>query len=186
MKTTKLLLAVAALACGLLTTTGCKTTNPVTGVREFDPAKTEKVKAFSENISKIVLRRALTRFTNEAPTIELYTRALGGVFCEMQRTKQFSPESLEAGVEALVLPKLENPEALAYMHDARDIIFATYRTFYSDRFTAELGPEDWLTAVADIFCNSIDQGLRDLGKPGVKPGAAIPATAPYDRTVWES
>ncbi len=178
MKMTPILaLAAALLTAGL--TSGCTTTRTTTTtnpdgttntvvVKVPDPVKTEKVKAVAESVSTLVLRRALQRFPKEADEIARYARAVGAVFCEMQATKKFNPESLEAGIAAIALPLITDEKVAAYVADARDVLKVTYRVFYADRFDAELPADKWPAVIADIFCNSIDRGLKDSGRAGVK------------------
>ncbi len=161
----KMTMLAVALSVGLIT--GCTTTGP-NGTKVPDVARTEKVKAVAESVSTLVLRRALQRFPTEADEIARYARAVGAVFCEMQATKKFNPESLEAGIAAITLPLITDETVAAYVADARDVLKLTYRVFYADRFDAELPPEKWPAVVADVFCNSIDRGLKDSGRPGVK------------------
>ena len=137
-------------------------------VKVPDKVKTEQVKDVSEAVVKVAMRRALQQFPNEAENIALYARAAGGVFCDMKATGKFSPETLEAGIYALVLPEITNKEALTYLQDARDLMLLTYRSFWRQRFEAELNPDKWPAVVAEIFCDSIDQGLKDSGRIGVK------------------
>ena len=44
----------------------------------------------------VALRRSLARFPKDSDAIAVYARAVGGIFCNMQQTHQFSPEALEA------------------------------------------------------------------------------------------
>ena len=186
-------LFAAMIGGALLTITACTTTrqeprvgpdgstNNVT-VKVPDPVKTERVKTVAETISTMALRRALDRFKDDADEIAKYARAVGGVFCQMHATKRFSPDALETGIAELILPELKDPETRGYVLDARDVLKATYRAFYADRFSAELPPDEWPAVVAEIFCKSIDQGLKDSGRPGVasRPPAPSAAAAP----VW--
>jgi hypothetical protein len=181
------------ISAALLTLTACTTTRqePRIGpdgstnfvpVKAPDPVKTERVKTVAETISTMALRRALDRFPKDAEEIAKYARAVGGVFCQMHATKKFSPDALETGIAELVLPELKDAETRGYVLDARDVLKATYRAFYADRFSAELPPDEWPAVVAEIFCKSIDQGLKDSGRPGVasRPPAPSAAAAP----VW--
>ncbi len=170
MKTKLTLVMIVTLLCAGCTTTKV-TTNPdgtTTTTRVPDPVKTEKVKAVAETVSTMALRRALARFPQDSDEIAKYARAVGAVFCTMQSTKQFSPEVLEAAVAQLTLPLIKDTDAQTYIADARDVMRLVYRQFWADRFSAELPPEQWPAVVADIFCNSIDQALRDSGRAGVK------------------
>ena len=151
---------------------GCKTTTPQ-GQRVPDKAGTAKVVAVAEGVSRIALVQALKRFPSQADQIALYARAVGGIFCDMQRTKKFSPESLVAALDALANTPLSeewigDPAVREYVTDARDVLVTAYRIFYADRFSAELSPDEWPAAVAEIFCVSIDAGLKDSGREGVK------------------
>lgn len=96
----------------------------------------------------------------------------------MQRTKEFSPETLESALAGLLLPKIENPDVVRYVQTARNALLATYKIAYAKRFNAELDPNEWPAVVADIFCNAIDTALRDSGRNGVRLAAGVlPPTA---------
>jgi hypothetical protein len=180
MKTLLPFLAVCALAF-----TGCTTTRQEVRVlpdgsttnvtvKVPDVATTAKVKSAADGLFSMGIRRSLARFPKEADTIAFYATAVGGVFCDMQARKQFDPSTLEAGIAALVLPHVEDPELKLWIADARDALRATYGILWADRFSAELPPDEWPAVVADIFCDSIDRGLKDSGRPGVKTIAKLP------------
>jgi len=177
-------LILAALCVAAFT--GCKTTqvvtNPdgsVTTNRVVDVAKTEQVKDAAEAITGMAFRRILGQFPTEAETISKYAAAAGNVLCEMNRTQQFDPFVLEAGLSRIVLPRIQDEDARLWVLDARDAIVMVYKSFYRQRFTAELPANEWPGAVAEVLCNSIDRALIDSGRTGVKQ--PLPATADVER-----
>ena len=179
MRATKYLTGLICIAVSALLT-ACHTTDPSTGQRVPDKAKTEQVKALVQGVTEFAFTEALAQFPQDADQIALYARAAGGVFCEMYHSKQFSPEALEAALSALLLPKIENPDTLRYVQTARNAILTTYRMAYAKRFNAELNPDEWPAVVSEIFCASLNQGLINSGRPGVpnRYDSTLPPTAP--------
>jgi len=155
-------------ALALVVLTACTTTNPQTGAKVPDKAKTEEVKAVAQGVVTFAITESLSQFPKDADTIALYARAAGGVFCDMKATKQFSPETLEASLFALALPEIKDAETRKYITTARNAVVAAYKIAYAKRFNAELNVDEWPYAVADIFCAAIDQGLKDSGRTGIK------------------
>lgn len=162
---------------------GCHTTQVSTAPdgtartnRVYDVAKTEAVKAIAQGTVTFAFTEALAQFTNDANQIALYARAAGGVFCEMKATAEFSPETLEAALFNLALPRIENDDTRRYLQHARNLILSGYKVAYAKRFTAELSPEQWPYVVAEIFCNSINESLINSGRPGI--GGVTPGVLP--------
>lgn len=179
MKTTLYtLLLISAIS---IASTGCFTTNQATGQREPDRARTEQVKAIATGAVTFGITEAFSQFPKDADKIELYARAAGGVFCEMQATHQFDPATLESGLYNLSLPHIEDEEVRRYLTTARNLIITTYQSVYAKRYRAELNPDEWPAVTAGIFCDAIDRGLKDSGRRGVKGvdvTGVLPATAP--------
>lgn len=167
---TKNALFITAISCLTLLVSGCKTRmiDPNTGeaVQKYDPVKTEQVKAAVEPVAAGALRRAIQAYPQNADEIAKYARAVGAVFCQMDTDKAFSPESLLAGLSAIDTPL--NKLADGYVIDVKNAIVAVYRIYYAERFRAALPADQWPAVVSGIFCASIDQGLRDAGRPGIK------------------
>lgn len=164
----KLRLIVTAAACIFIAGcySGCKTANPTTGVKEFDPVKTEKVKAAIEPIVSSAVRRVVASNPKHSDEIALYLRAVGGAVCSISDTGEASPETLIAAIDAATvnLQAGVDPEII----DGKNAIIAVYKILYADRFKAELPPDEWPKNVCDVICQAIDQGLKDAGKPGVR------------------
>lgn len=166
MKTTirfKAILAVITLLA-VCAVTGCKSTNPTTGQREYDPVKTEQVKAAIEPIAAGAIRRVIQNSPEHADEIANYLRSVGSIFCSMETNGSFSAEYLVREADRLTAPMLRDN----YVVDIKNAILALYRINYADRFRAELPSDKWPRHVAALFCASIDRGLRDAGKPGVR------------------
>jgi hypothetical protein len=166
MKTTIRFKSILALLtiCGLCVFAGCKTTNPTTGQKEYDPVKTEQVKAAIEPIAAGAIRRVVLNSPQHADEIANYLRSVGRIFCSMETNGNFSAEYLISEADKLTAPLIKDN----YVADIKNAILALYRINYADRFKAELPPDKWPRHVASLFCASIDRGLRDAGKPGVR------------------
>lgn len=161
----KLILAFAASALvGATVTvpfmTGCTTLNPATGQHEFDPAKTDKVKAAVEGTLAIALRRVVSADS------EAYLRTVGTVFCQMSSSGQFDPVFVADAVDRSTADLQGRADPL--LIDAKDLLLVLYKINYADRFKYDLSGEKWPKNVADVVCTSIDQALKDSGRPGVK------------------
>ena len=144
-----------ALACA-----GCKTFNPVTGQQEFDPVKTETVKAVAAPVVASAVRRVTTDENAD------YLRAGGAVFCAASRSGQLDPVFLIDALEAATVSRQARVDPLVI--DAKNLLVALYKINFNDRFRAELPPDKWPKNVADVLCEAIDLGLKDAGRPGVK------------------
>jgi hypothetical protein len=138
---------------------GCTTTNPQTGQNEFDPVKTEQVKAALEPVITQGVRRVLAHNKSHAAEIAQYVGAAGHVFCEMDRTGNFEPSYLITELDKLVAPNIGDD----YLLSIKDAAIALYRINYAQRFTAELPENEWPRQVANLFCQAITRGL--LGVP---------------------
>lgn len=167
------------LICCLLVFTACKSINPTTGVREYDPVKTESVKAALEVPVKGGIRRSILNSPQHSDEIANYFRSVGSVFCKMQTTAQFEPSTLIDELNKFKIPQLENQ----IVADVKDAMVAIYRILYAQRFTAELSPEKWPYHVADFFCKAINTALIDAGKPGVSAQLINQALAAYTKAM---
>lgn len=156
--------ALIAIMIGGIVLTACKSTNPQTGQREFDPVKTEQAKAAIQPLIAGAVRRVLAQNPDKAEQIADYLRAGGSVFCNMDLTGQFDPLVLAEKLDALVAPKVKDD----YLLDIKNAAIALYRVNYAERNRAELPPEQWARQIAGLFCAAIDQGLKDSGRLGVR------------------
>lgn len=163
MKTYRIVCAVLTIAAVCIFA-GCRSTNPTTGQREYDPVKTEQVKAAIEPIAAGAIRRVLQNSPQHSDQIAGYLRSIGGIFCAMETNGNFSAEYLITEADKLTAPLLKDN----YVVDIKNAILALYRINYADRFKAELPPDKWPRHVASLFCASIDRGLKDAGKPGIR------------------
>lgn len=154
---TRLVAAVAVLSIGI----GCKTINPTTGEKEYDPAKTEAVVAAVSLPASSAIRRALNRSPQHATEIATYIRAAGMVFQEMTVTKKFDPADLLKALDQMVVIKNDT------IIDLKNVAVALYSIFWAQRFQAELAPDAWMLHVANTFATAIDRGLKDAGMLGL-------------------
>src|SRR5690349_3808610 len=81
---------ICALALSILC--GCKTVNPQTGVKEFDPVKTEQVRA----VIKPMVSGGVAALLQKVPTSRPYIEQAAGAVCEMRDAKAFDPVNLRA------------------------------------------------------------------------------------------
>ena len=166
----RLLAASLCVACLSLASTGCTTVNPATGQAQFDPVKTEDVKAALEVPVVSAIRRTILNSPQHALEISTYFRSLGKIFCSMEATTNFSPATLMAQADALLSPRLKE----SYLIEIKDSIVLLYKLNYNKRFTAELPPDQWAYQTSSFFCAAIDRGLKTAGQPGVNDLTAQP------------
>lgn len=164
MKIRTLLTAVVLAAS--LALVACKSTNPATGKKEYDPVKTEQVKAAVEPILASGVRRVLANNPEHGDEIAGYMRSVGYVFLSASESGELGPEQIiEAADRATA--GLQNGVDPAII-DGKNALIALYRILYGDRFKAELPPDKWPKHVADVIAQAVDQGLKDAGKPGLR------------------
>lgn len=154
------LITVGTLALAMIVA-GCKTLNPATGQKEYDPAKTSAVVSAVSVPASSAIRRALNRSPQHANEIAGYLRAAGGVFQEIAVTKEFDPIKVAAKLDEIVVIKNDT------VIDLKNLGIALYTIFYSQRLRAELAPDSWMIHVADTFASAIDRGLKDAGMLGL-------------------
>lgn len=163
-------LAVALLLPALLTT-GCKTTTSVNPdgttnvVKYVDPIRIQQAEAVIEPAASRVLRRAIERSPEHAQEIGDYARAIGGIFCHMIAHNNFSVEYLvDASDKATERLAFKSSEVL----DAKNAAVALYKIFAADQLVWQLPDNQWLRSICELFCNSVDQALKDSGQIGIK------------------
>ena len=139
MKTTKLLCGL--FTASLLVLPACKSTDPTTGEKKFDPVKTEQVKAAIEPLVAGGVRRVIANSPQHADDIASYFRNLGTVFCKMRDSGQFSPDYLVAEADKATAPLQAKVDQ--YAIDLKNGVLSLYRIFYADRLRAELPPDKW-------------------------------------------
>jgi hypothetical protein len=150
------MLAIAGL-------TGCAT-NPTTGKLQLDTAKLSKIEKALEPVAASATRRAIANSPQHADEIATYLRGVAGVFCDMQARGKLDPATAIAGIDALALPQLGSGDVA----DIKNSVIAIYEIAWDDRLSVTLPPDQWAAQVANLICNSIDRGLKDAGRTGVK------------------
>ena len=166
-----LLAAVVTLSLTMMTT-GCKTTEVINPdgstniVKVVDPVKLQQAKDALVPVVSSVLRRAIARSPEHAAEIGNYSRAIGQVFCKMVTEKKFTPDYLidaadkdTQGLQANVPPEII---------DMKNAAIALYKMFLSDQVMVAIPDNAWAMNVSQLFCESIDQALKDSGQAGVK------------------
>lgn len=168
-KTLIALFLLAALALPVaLTNTGCTTTGTGTNaVTTIDPVKLQQAQAAIEPAAASVLRRAILNSPQHAKEIGDYARAVGGVFCQMKaNNNNFTPQYLIDSVNTATANLQAN--APAEVIDAKNAAIALYKIFFADNLTVQIPANGWPSAVTGLFCDAIDQALKDAGQVGVK------------------
>jgi hypothetical protein len=148
---------------------GCKTAGKTASgepTRIYDPVKTQQVKDAVTPVVASVVRRVINNSPQHADEIARYFHAVGAVFCSASETGQLGPEQVLDAMDAATaeLQAGLDDEII----DGKNLLMALYKINYGDRFKAELPPDQWPRNVADVICDSIDRGLKDAGKPGVR------------------
>lgn len=157
-------LGVLILCLGLTVgAVGCRTSSGT-----FDPIKTEQVKTVMEPLVRIPVRRTIMNSPQHADEIGNYYRGMAHVFCQMAVNKQFDPITLTSGFNEIIKPKGLRDADIQTLLDFKVALEQLYRTYWNDRFRAELPSEGWMYNVADFFCTAIDNGLKDAGQAGAK------------------
>lgn len=143
--------------------TGCKTADG-----QFDPMQTQQVKDVMEPFVRIPVRRSIMNSPQHSDEIGTYYRGIAHVFCQMAVNKQFDPVTLTSGLNEILKPQGLKSEDVQMLLDFKVALEGLYRTYWNNRFRAELPSESWMYNVADFFCTAIDNGLKDAGQAGAK------------------
>lgn len=162
MKKNILSVIVVSTVC-LLGVPGCKTADG-----HYDPVQTQQVKDVLEPFVRIPVRRTIMNSPQHADEIGNYYRGLAHVFCQMAVNKQFDPVTLTSGFNEILKPKRLRDADIQTLLDFKVALEQLYRTYWNDRFRAELPSEGWMYNVSDFFCTAIDNGLKDAGQAGAK------------------
>ncbi len=153
------------------TVTSSTDTNGVTTfstniVTTLDPQKLQAAADVIEPAVSRVLRRAIARSPQHAGEIGNYARAVGNVFCKARATQQFSPLDIALAADAATQGLQANlPDEL---FDAKNAGIALYKVLIGDQVMIRVPGNAWASAVCGLFCDSIDQALKDSGQVGVK------------------
>lgn len=168
-------LLMTLLCAAALTLTACRSVNPTTGQKEFDPVKTQAVKDTVQPLAAGAVRRVIQNSPQHSDAIAEYFRSIGTAFCKMDATGNFSPQVLVDAADAATAKLQAGVDP--YVIDLKNGIVALYKLNFGARFNAELSPERWPAFVASVFCNGIGQGLKDAGKPGIASAPQQPQPA---------
>lgn len=160
-----LVLSVLLVPCVL--SLSCKSVDPSTGQRTFDPAKTEQAKAAIQPVITGAVRRLLINNPQHAPEYASYIRQAGRVFCQMDAAGRFEPSFLIEQLDLILTGSALADPRYDYLLTIKDAAIALYRINYAQRLTAELPPDAWARQTASLFCSAIDQGLKSANQPGL-------------------
>jgi len=161
-----LAVSLTLLTTALVTTTGCTTVTTGTNVvTVIDPVRLQQAKLAIEPAVSSVLRRVMLRSPQHVVEIGNYARAVGTVFCQMAANRNFSPAYLIAAADkaTLDLQATAPPEII----DAKNAAIALYQIFLVDKLMVSLPRDQWQLAICQLFCESINQALKDAGQPGI-------------------
>jgi len=144
--------------------TGCTTVTQGTNVvKVIDPVKLQQAKDAIVPAASSVLRRAILRSPEHAVEIATYSRAVGSVFCRMAKTQTFDPAYLITQLDQATasLQATASPEII----DAKNAAVALYKIFLNDKLMVSIPNNQWQIAICQLFCEAIDQALKDAGQP---------------------
>ena len=159
-------ISVLMLSSTAVVLTGCTTVTEGTNVvKVIDPVKLQQAKDAIVPAASSVLRRAILRSPEHAVEIATYSRAVGNVFCRMVATRTFDPGHLITEMDRVTasLQATAQPEII----DAKNAAVALYKIFLNDKLMVTIPGNQWQIAVCQLFCESIDQALKDAGQPGI-------------------
>jgi hypothetical protein len=156
----KYLLSIVALSV-LMLGVACKTVNTVTGVKEFDPAKTAQVKAVVKPPIKQGVRILLAKNVNHRAEILKYLASGRDIFCNMQKNKNFSPAYLIEQANLLGTPELAKALNDDYILTAKDLIIALYTINFADKGNVAIPEETWGYQISEVFCESLTEAINE-------------------------
>jgi hypothetical protein len=130
----------------------------------LDTATLSKIETALEPVVSGATRRALKNSPHHSAEIASYMRSVGGVFCLMQSSGQFEPAFLVDLADKIGAPQLSDDMVI----DIKNAAIAIYKIAWGDRFHADVPADQWPGLVAKLICQSIDQGLKDAGQPGIQ------------------
>lgn len=155
----KLISLLLAGTFALITLPACTTKAP-DGTVQFDPVKTEKVKAGVQPAISLGIKKIIDNSPQHAPEIAAYIRSAGDIFCRMVVDQQFSPDVLITALDKLVAPKIGNDELAV----GKDLLVTLYRINYAGKFATPVDQQKWGGVVSQIMCDSIKAGLKNAGQ----------------------
>lgn len=155
---------VLALAT-LLVLSACKTAGP-NGVPVYDPVRSAQVVAALTVPVQDTVNRVIRNSPQHSDEIANYIRLVGNALCQAKASGQLTPEQIISAVEAATAPLQAKADPLIIT--VKNTVVALYAIFYYQRHTAELPPDQWPAHVVGLFCDAINRGLKDAGKPGTQ------------------
>jgi hypothetical protein len=142
--------------------TGCTTYNPDTGQKEYDPIRTEQVKAAIEGVAVVAVRRVLDDTHEKSPNVLLYLQQSADFVCLMKTEKKFSPEFLIDGLNKGLADTFQNQGVDPLILDLKELLISIYKINYASRLNADLNEEGFLLNMLDVLCNSMNRGIADF------------------------
>lgn len=140
------------IALTLLLCAGCMTTNPETGVKEYDQVKTEQVKA----IFKPIIAGGVASHVKSHPETKVILTEIAAGICNLNESG-LTPTVLRA-VVAQALQKYHVHVDPALVGTINGLI-GVYELWYAQRTRADLPPESFVLHLGETLCDGITQGL---------------------------
>jgi hypothetical protein len=153
---------IVSLLFSVFVFTGCSTTNSTTGEREFDPVRTEQVKAAIQGVTVVAVRRVLDETHEGSPKVIAYLQQSAGLICKMRDERKFSPVFLIDGLNAGLADTFQNQGVDPMVLDLKELIVTLYKLNYASKGGADLDEEKFVWNLLDVLCNSINQGVADF------------------------
>lgn len=147
---------------------GCKTFNPATGQKEFDPVKTQKVRAA---IKPAIATTVVAAIQNNPETRPAFAKSAMHV-CAMRDSGEVNLTQLKELVNAELTPFVKDDLVLA---GAINTVFALVEINFADRLRADLPEDEFVWSMLDVLCESISQAVLQTTPPE-PPSPPIPST----------
>jgi hypothetical protein len=169
MKTKLALLLSIVLTTILFSGSGCTSLNKETGQKEYDAAKTERVKRRIAAPIQTGVHFLLTKKKAHAPEIAAYIGDARNIFCKMVETKTVSHEAFldeadKLGTPALVkkLRDSGDDDLAILILSGKAALVGLLDEALADAST-DIDPERWPYQVASLFCDAFTTALKDEG-----------------------
>lgn len=150
---------------GVVMFAGCKSINPATGQKEYDPIKTAAVEA----AIKPTLASAVRRVIEAEPKTAPYFAQAADTFVKARDTKAWSPElimaELNAAAEAEGWYKTED-EWVSLALDVKNLALALYGIAYEGRFKMDMEEGQFLYHLTNVMAAGLAQGVLESGHQG--------------------
>ena len=155
----KILKFLIAFVLVLPLLTACKTTNPETGQREYDPIKTQQVQA----AVKPVVTGVVTAVINRHPEARKPFQKAADNICTLRDNRMFSVDSLRMAFNSAFEDFNQKTDPLVV--NGIQLVIALFEINLANKLQADLPPDEFAWSLLDILCDGINQGLAATGSP---------------------